>query len=269
MPPKGLGLRWMLIGEKNTRNGPRVLWNSPGSKVFDLVWRRHRSALHDLGFSYDYHQGGIAFWERPEFDTVAARSKMALIVLSARYEDRTKRAKELAARRKRAEEAARLKAEMEVRRLAAQEGIQRILSERRWAIHHRYLDEAMKFSELPELDPADVARAERIIQSTDRTVQNAREALDLPPPADDRAFCEKEEIRLLVTQALRGITDHDADWATYDNDIGWSKATTVIGHVLSLEDALSIEHAAHALKILRVHHKQVDPTLRGALRLTP
>jgi hypothetical protein len=41
----------------------------------------------------------------------------------------------------------------------------------------------------------------------------------------------------------------------------------VKGHVLALEDDLSPKHAAHAMGLLRYHHKQVPDGIRERLKI--
>lgn len=45
------------------------------------------------------------------------------------------------------------------------------------------------------------------------------------------------------------------------NDACWSKSTTIDGHVLDALDALDMAQASHALRLLRIHHKQLPRTL--------
>lgn len=272
MAPKGLGLRWKLIGQINTRNGPRVLSNAPETKIFRIVWNNNRELLSKLGFAYDSYRGGIAFWEAPDAgEDVAKATQFALrqAILDARKVRHEYRVRNRRVIQERRDEQARQAAELEIRRKAVRENLTRILSQRFWAIHHRYLDEVKALAEKPFLDAADITRAEQIIKSTDATVEKARASLDEEQKAaeEDLRVCQDGEVRVTILKAVRHITGNDEDWAAIRNDIGWSKATTVVGHVLAMADDLSPLHAAHALRLLRHHRKQVPTEFRAALRI--
>lgn len=273
MPPKGLGLRWKLIGTINTRvNGPRVLWNAAETPIFKMVYGNNSALLSKLGYGRDTYRGGVAFWAIPDAsDEVNAATQFALreAILDTRKNRHDYRVRNRRVIQERRDEQARLAAELETRRGAVRENLARILSERFWAIHHRYLDEVKALAEKTFLDAADVTRAEQIIKSTDKTVEKARASLDEEQKAaeEDLRVCQDEGVRVTILKAVRHITGNDEDWAAIRNDIGWSKATTVVGHVLAMADDLSALHAAHALRLLRHHRKQVPAEFREALRI--
>ena len=77
------------------------------------------------------------------------------------------------------------------------------------------------------------------------------------------------EIVAAARAAVIDITTFDQDWAALRNDIGWSRATTVDGHILAGLETWTQEQASHALKLLRVHRKQVAPHLQAALFPAP
>lgn len=69
--------------------------------------------------------------------------------------------------------------------------------------------------------------------------------------------------------AIEAITLQDGDWAALRNDVGWSKSTTCDGHVLSGLETWTVEQASHALRLVRVHRRQVAPHLRTILFPAP
>lgn len=263
MPPKGFKLVWTLVGERNTGGGVRTLYRARSTPLLSAArsagcWKR----LYALGFGNDQHlEGAVLFWMRPDFDAAAAAVEILAITRETRaYRNRTREARRAAADR-RVHEAQ----ERAVRRISAQEGLRRILAERSWAIHHSFIERAVALSKHVELDDAVVPEVEKIVRNTDATVARAEAKLKLPPPAELRAMCETSEVRSAVKVALRAITGNDEDWASVKNDVGWSKATTVAGHVLAAQEDLSADLAAHAMKLLYIHHTQVPIEVRPIL----
>jgi hypothetical protein len=98
-------------------------------------------------------------------------------------------------------------------------------------------------------------------------VARATESLNAPAPEAAVSFCADPAVRNAIGVALRKITATDEDWATHKNDIGWSKATTVKGHVLTMYETLNENLAAHAMVLLHIHRTQVPEEVRPVLGL--
>lgn len=260
MPPKGFRLVWTSLGERFAHGERATLWIAP---LTDLLTHAYRSGQYNRMWKLGYSRGlsGAEFWEKPNLDPEATAAEIRAITLEVRAW-RTKR--RIKRRAKAAKEAA-IRADLLARRKTAQADLRRIMIERRWAIHHSFLERAHYLNALHEL-PDDLAdEAARIVKSTDDTVAKATESLNAPAPEAAVSFCQDPAVREAIGVALRKITETDADWATHKNHIGWSKTTTVKGHVLTMQETLTENLAAHAMVLLHIHRTQVPDAVRPIL----
>lgn len=260
MPPKGFRLAWKISGIQSRPEGDTHIWQADSTDLYvDAIRAGFSNRLYAIGMSG--YRLGVSLWQKPGYDAEKAAAEIRAITLGVRAW-RTKR--RIKARVKAEKEAA-LLADKLRRRASAKDDLHRIMTQRRWAIHHSFLDRARQLHGLHAL-PDDLAdEAARIVKSTDETVSRATEDLNRPAPETVVAFCSDPKVRDAVAAALMKITETDADWATKKNHIGWSKTTTVKGHVLTMQETLTPNLAGHALALLHIHRTQVPDELRPAL----
>jgi hypothetical protein len=68
----------------------------------------------------------------------------------------------------------------------------------------------------------------------------------------------------LPVGARRDLSARDEDRASIRDSIGWSPATSWVGHVVSERTKLTRGEAAHALGVLWIHRSELPANLRGS-----
>jgi len=265
--PEAFGLVWEYARKVK---GERELFIARGdTPEYTEAYRRCRQELRDIGFSNAEPYWGDTFTgTRPCFwMTAAGWSPAAVEAVEALVPVR---------RREVEEREAAWKAEREAREAAvaranesliedAKAAARRSLGTRRWSW----------------VRPVDIEEAEGLITDPGLGIPGARRLLDLVKRASanvarteqkitiayepELARAGDADVRAAAVEALAHVTAFDADRAAHRNDIGWSRATTLAGHVLTGKGDLDATAASHALRILRIHHGQVPAALRARL----
>ncbi|WP_244473117.1 hypothetical protein [Methylobacterium sp. Leaf100] len=133
----------------------------------------------------------------------------------------------------------------------------RSLKERGWSWARRIdVDEAQGLLQRPDLDVADAMRLLAMVKRAAANVLRSEDKVALLHPPEQN-LAALPAVREAALAAVRLITADDQDRAMVQNDIGWSKSTTLDGHVLAALPELDVAQASHALRLLRVHHKQL------------
>lgn len=256
-PPQTCGLVWSPGRIVCTRRGERRLTTATATPAFTEAWEAACVELDEIGFSWDSAER-VAFWERRDLD----HGRMAAVIDSlparvveakAEADRRTREARE------RAERGETLRRERERAFIEKARQIGReSLHARRWAwAKGSLIDEAQELIDDPMLSSTSAKRLLELVRQADKNVQRGQSRILIAhEPEMDRA-------------AVIDITAADQDWALLRNEIGWFRSTTVDGHILAGLDAWTQEQASHALKLLRVHRKQVAPHLHQVLFPAP
>lgn len=258
-PPAWLGLEWEPGELLQTRHGPRYLSRAVRTPAFDEAFAQEVICFWDLGLSRA--TAGVQFWQKPGHDIAAVQAAIDSIPVLVAERDARWAAADAARQAK--EEAA---AAAERQRIAdliarARSEAERSLTTRRWSWARRVdVDEAQGLLQRPDLDVADATRLLSLVERAGKNIARSEVKLTVVHDAE-RALAERPEIRTLVLEGVRLITSEDADWATLENGRGWSKSATIDGHVLDALPELNIAQASHALRLLRVHHKQLPRTV--------
>lgn len=263
-PPQTCGLVWSSGRVVWTRRGERRVTTAQATPEFEEAWNAACVELDEVGFSW-YHSESVNFWERRDLDRVhlaAVIDSLPARVVEAKDEaDRRAREAQERAERDAALRRQRAQAYIDKAREIAQES----LHVRRWAwAKNSLIDEAQALIDNPELNSAGADRLIELARQAYKNVQRgeARIAVGHEP---EMARASDPEIVAAARAAVIDITTFDQDWAALRNDVGWSRATTVDGHILAGLEMWTQEQASHALKLLRVHRKQVAPHLQAAL----
>lgn len=258
-PPAWLGLQWQPGQLLHTRRGERYL-----SRAVETPECRAAMAAGVLNFSalgLTSEGETVLFWQAPDHDIAAVQIAIDGIpaLVAAREAER---AAEDAADRAREEAAAAAEAQRIADLIArAREEATLSLNTRRWSWARRVdVDEAQGLLQRPDLDVADAVRLLSLVERAGKNVARSEGKLALVHEGE-RPLAERPDVRSLALEAVRLITRDDEDWATQRNDLGWSKSTTIDGHVLAALEVLDVAQASHALRLLRVHHKQLPRKL--------
>ncbi|UGB27568.1 hypothetical protein LPC10_08395 [Methylorubrum sp. B1-46] len=263
-PPDYFGLRWGPPRIVVTRRGERQLSRATNvTRAFERAWNIAPDEFSEAGYAWE--RGSVLFWERRDLD----RASLQRLIDS--LPERAAQAQVEAARleQERRERQAREQAEREERERvyieAARVAARVSLRERRWSWAKAALvAEAEELLARPDLDRSDAVRLLDLVDQAGRNVARSeqRTAVAHEP---EMARAEDPEIQAAALAGVRHVTGFDADWASLQNGVGWSKATTCDGHVLAGLDRLTVEQTSHALRLLRVHQRQLPPRLILAL----
>lgn len=258
-PPAWLGLEWQPGQLVHTSRGPRYLSRAVRTPECRDAMAARVTDFSSLGLTTE--DGKVLFWQAPDHDLDAVQIAIDGIPAWVAARDAARAA--VVAERQAREEAA---AAAEAQRIAdliarARDEATRSLNDRRWSWARRVdVDEAQGLLQRPDLDVADATRLLSLVERASKNV--ARSEVKLATVhAGERSLAERPEIRTLALEAVHLITADDADWATLENNRGWSKSSTIDGHVLDALPELNVAQASHALRLLRIHHKQLPRTL--------
>lgn len=150
---------------------------------------------------------------------------------------------------------------VEAARVAARES----LATQRWAWSCRKLSErAEALVEREDLSLDGAKRLSELTRKATLTVARAVQAATVPHEPEI-ARATDSSIRQAAREAVAYMTSLDSDEAALRNREGWGRATMVMGHVLDTLGELSPSQASHALRILRVHRRQLPAPLAARL----
>lgn len=254
LPVAALGLRWSRVGERHTRNGPKTFWTAVGGYApFSRLYDADRDGMRALGFSWA--DGSPCCWEpvpAPADESFEAAFARADVMATE---------KETAIRAKAAVARAAVAPEVEADRLAAVDAVRASLKAMPWAWSSR---------------KADLARGLLKDRPSERDARLARELVDevelmvagvLARVGSERRWERAVDpvVRAAAPSACRVLSALDEDHATVENSVGWSKAHSHSGHVLSCLDALDQTQASQALRAVYAHRRQLPRELREAV----
>lgn len=263
-PPGYFGLQWSPARVFQTRRGERSLSRAAATPEVLAAWEVAHEELSDAGYSFEGCTQ-VLFWERLGWDQDA----LAEIVDS--LPDRIAKAEAEAARladerrEKWERDQAALQEKLRAFIESAVEEARTSLRERRWSwAKGALIDEANEIMARPDIGRTDALRLLALVDQARKNVTRAEDRTSRPHvPEMERAL--DPVILIAARGAVEAITLQDQDWASVQNGIGWSKSTTCDGHVLSGLERWTPEQASHALRLLRVHRRQIPVHLRDVL----
>jgi hypothetical protein len=272
--PVGLmGLTWRRLGERNTSGGTKLLWIGDGdATAYSRLYRSGRDELRALGFSWGGEVRGVydrpVCWERVpapvDLDYVAGCQRADAY---AREEDARRAVieAERVARVEAAEAKRREQAEQErEERIAAVELLRQRMRELPWAWTRSQRDRAADvLAERDEIPSEWAAKAARkLVETCDAMVKRVTERAQTERRQEWWELAADPVIQADVHVATKILSERDEDWATLDNNSGWSKAHTNLGHVLAGLPTLGQTEASQALWAVWAHRKQLQPDMR-------
>lgn len=263
-PPIGFGLQWEALGEHRRYGHAMQLWVGRGdTQAYSDAYspRNFRSRLVDAGYSWTDRGGEGSlipcFWglERPSSIEDIRADVEALVAAVAEL-----RAKQARSREEReAEAAAKLAAEAAPIRAE----LARLVGDAGWQFG-RHVEEAEDLAGRKVWGRASLERATKLLANAAACRRRAEERLNRPAAPDLYARAEDEGVRGAAHDACLYLSARDEDRASVRNGIGWSQATSWVGHVLSERTKLTRGEAAHALGVLWIHRAHLPASLRTA-----
>jgi hypothetical protein len=277
LPVGALGLTWRRVGERQTKGGLKTLWlaDAGDEARYSRLYRADRDGMRELGFSWGGdHQGEYdkpVCWEpqpapsNDRFETAFAHAEGL-----ARIEDERRAAVEAerVARVEAAEAKRRAQAEQErEERIAAVETLRQRMKELPWAWTRSKRDRATEvLSERDEIPSEWAAKAaKRLVETCDEMVRRVTLRAQTERREEWWVRAADPAIQSLAHEATQYLSDRDQDWATVDNDSGWSKAHTSLGHILAGMPSLGQCETSQALWAVWTHRRQIPPAMRTAL----
>ncbi|MBE7198945.1 MAG: hypothetical protein INR70_14250 [Parafilimonas terrae] len=240
-----------------------ALWVGRGdSQAYSDAYspRNFRQRLVDAGYSWTDRggEGSLVpcFWglERPSSIEDVRADIEALVEAVADLRARQARSRE----EREAEAAAKLAAEAAPIRAE----LAKLVGDAAWQFG-RHVEEAEDFAGREVWGRASLERATRLLANAAACRVRAEARLNRPAPPELYARSEDEGVRGAAHDACRYLSERDEDRASVRNGIGWSQATSWVGHVLSEREVLSRGEAAHALGVLWGHRAQLPASLRA------
>ncbi|SDM31741.1 hypothetical protein SAMN05216360_101536 [Methylobacterium phyllostachyos] len=254
LPVGALGLAWRNTGERQTRNGKRMLWKAEGDTTrYSRAYSADREGMRELGFSWD---GSTPVCWEPVPAPVPYTVEEAIAAAEARADsaDRAKKREALAAAE--AEWAANGAARAE-----AIDALRACLKTRAWAWNKRKRELAESLlGDRPSDRDARIAR--ELVAEVEYLVQTITARLGQERVAEWWERAAVPEVRAAAHEACQVLSDMDGDWATVRNARGWSAAHSHAGHVLASLPALGQPEASHALRAVWAHQRQIPAYLR-------
>jgi hypothetical protein len=258
IPVAAFGLAWRRHKDVVTRRGPRTLWFGLGDPtVYRRAFELGRDELGAVGYAWtDGIIDGRAVgktpccWEPVPADEAAAEAAIAAAEAAVARDDAqaefygTARADDLEA----------LRASLD-KLFWAWPAKKRIIAE-------ALLAEPLRADGYPSVEVAQMAVT--LVRQVRDAVRKVRDRLGETPVHDWLARAQVPGVPEAVHTAVRLITSHDEDRATVENNVGWGKAHSHAGHVLSGLESLSVIEASSALAAVWRHRRQVPGPLREA-----
>ncbi|WP_279357299.1 hypothetical protein [Methylobacterium indicum] len=248
-PPRFCGLEWRPDGRVyEPRSAYR--WSAVKNGLYDRAVLAARRGMSEHGFHLDR---GRVVLDLP-FD-------VDLALLTRRFGQWERVARENLARE---EASAARRAALPASEIApTQASLKALLRAHRWAF--RRPDDAYRFAQESRLTEGQQRFAKDLLSDASYVVRKVEERLATEAGAEDLARAQDPAVRRDVLEACRLLTGLDEDRARDANGAGWSQATSLCGHRLAEEQALTVLQAAHGLRLVHRHRRQLPLALKERL----
>ncbi len=160
--------------------------------------------------------------------------------------------------------------------LQAEDRIHRIGQTRNVIIHYLVFDGSLdaymarKLAEKMEIisravDGKGEGEEEKVVEDTIENVIPLEDYVSLTPKeVEGLAVRFSEESKEVILKALQTLSVYDADRASYQNGVGFSKVDTYIGHELASRSHLTDRQALLGLKLVKKYRRQLEDVLSKA-----
>lgn len=271
-PPIDFGMTFEPVGARRRRGEmlPLFVGRAGPDLYFSDAYRHAREPMVAAGFSWTdvahaHGQLEPCWWDHGQAIDLPALQSAVDAALTVGAEERAER--ERAAEALRAEAEKRVRAEVaEVEKSSApiRAALDVLLRDRPWAFGRQH-SEAADMAGRAEWRAYGLMCAKRLVENAQANIERAEQRLGRPAPAAWFARAADPSVREAALEACRVLSARDEDWASDQNGIGWSQATSWTGHVLSEREVLDQGSASHALRLLHPHRRQLDGELRARL----
>ncbi len=144
-----------------------------------------------------------------------------------------------------------------------QAALKALLRAHRWSF--RRADDADRFAQESRLTAGQHQFAKNLLSDAAYVVRRVEERLATEAGAEDIARAQDPAVRRDVLEACKWLSDLDEDRARDANGAGWSQATSLCGHRLAEEQTLTVLQAAHGLRLVHRHRRQLPLALKERL----
>ncbi|MCG5246914.1 hypothetical protein [Methylorubrum extorquens] len=264
-PPFSFGAPFAETVHRNERKGDHAVFFADMTPAAELAQRHYGRELSAAGF----HLPGYV--RVPGVDGLALRavrwpercrlSAEELADLTQRVADLPRVIEE--ARARRAAEVAASDAAYSQRGWDGLPRLAGIVADAPWQLG-RLIGEASEILK-SELTDSSACRVVELLQTADRTAENAEARLRRGAPRDWQALAEDAGVRDAALIGCRLLSTLDGDRASKRNGIGWGADDSAIGHTLAGRETLTPTEAAHALALLHHHRRQLPGPLLSRL----
>ncbi|MGU3362298.1 hypothetical protein ACLBWX_18380 [Methylobacterium sp. M6A4_1b] len=277
LPVGALGLTWRRLGERRTGYGPKMLWiaDAGDEAYYSLLYRTAKDDMRALGFgwggeTYGSYDRPVCWEPIPEPTDAHYEDGIYRAENKSRIEVDRRDAEEFERRRRveAAEVKRRAQAEQErEERIAAVETLRLRMKELPWAWTRSQRDRASEvLAERDEIPSEWAAKAaKRLVETCDDMVRRVTLRAQTERREEWWVRAADPAIQAEVHEATKILSSRDEDWATIDNDSGWSKAHTNLGHILAGMPSLAQCEASQALWAVWAHRRQIPTAMRSAL----
>lgn len=260
--------KWKSEGSKNTSRGLRYLYTAPAPANCGVLEDACSSgALDELGIdcsNVGLGYGTVKWWKKPGpemaqdvIDQICQDALIAGAAYRAEIEERVARNEAYRARERQAAldaiEAAKAAALARPGILLGQ--IRELVRDWLWLFNPEHAERAVKLAQVEPL--VNMWLAEDLIARARKTLKRIQKRLSEPTDEQLLALCQSPPVREAAHAACKMLSSCDHDRAAEANGYGWSKATTTTGHYLSRLPSMTPAQAAHGLRLLTVHRKQL------------
>lgn len=262
-PPLALGMVFAQDYEHSHRGKTALLWTSrTTSPAFTLAMRRLPSQMRAAGYVHFIvgDRGMTAVWQPDACGLDAGQISALQADVDALVAAEATAVAEHAAAREAgiAERAAATKA----RAAALLPRLAELVSKGAWQLG-RSLPEATELVGFSPLPDSSAWRVVELVSRAEATRARAEARLRQLAPEAWLKLAADPDVRAAALEGCRILSALDADRASKKNGEGWGQDDTGVGHLLSEREALTEREAAHALRLLHHHRRQLPVELRS------
>ncbi|MBO1020425.1 hypothetical protein IPV08_10640 [Methylobacterium sp. SD274] len=263
VPPLALGMTFAQDYEHTYRRGTALLWTSrTTSPAFILALAREPARMRAAGYVHFIvgDRGMTAVWwpENCKLDDAEIAALQAdvdaLVAAEAAAVIEAAAAREAAL--------AKLAAATRARAAALLPRLADLVSKGAWQLG-RSLPEATQLVGVSPLPDSSAWRVCDLVSKAEATRTRAEARLRQLAPEAWLRLAADPDVRAAALEGCRILSALDGDRASKRNGEGWGQDDTGVGHLLAERKELTEREAAHALRLLHHHRRQLPVELRS------
>lgn len=263
VPPLALGMTFAQDYEHTYRRGTALLWTSrTTSPAFILALAREPARMRAAGYVHFIvgDRGMTAVWwpENCKLDDAEIAALQAdvdaLVAAEAAAVIEAAAAREVAL--------AKLAAGTRAKAARLLPTLAELVSKGAWQLG-RSLPEATELVAFSPLPGSSAWRVCELVSRAEATRARAETRLRQLAPEAWLKLAADPDVRAAALEGCRLLSALDQDRASKRNDLGWGQDDTGVGHLLAEREELTEREAAHALRLLHHHRRQLPAVIRS------